>query len=39
MLISAIEYVIDMLPNHENLYGKYSREELREFQQRLKELY
>jgi len=37
MLISAIEYAIDMLPNHEDLYRQYSREELREFQQKLKE--
>ena len=39
MLISAIEYAIDMLPNNEDLYGKYSREELSEFQEKLKELY
>lgn len=39
MLMSAIEYTIDMLPSHEDLYGKYSREELIEFQQKLKELY
>lgn len=39
MLISAIEYTIDALPNHEDLYGKYSRKELIEFQQKLKELY
>ena len=38
MIMDAISYTIDMLPNHENLYCNYTREELSKLAQRFGDL-
>lgn len=38
-IIAAINYAIDMLPSNEDLYQKFSKEELRELENKIYNLY